>query len=225
MSGAHPDTSDDRTMLACKACRASIVSRSSVITEDGFRGYHGKAALVTDAPNTSPAAPSIMLMDTGAHTIAELACASCAAYLGWRVLRAHELSEKWKEGRCILELALLAPLPLRPLPTPVPRPSSAPSATTPAPPPASSPTQHSLPSPVDTPEPLPLPVPSPPPPPLPPLTQERESAQRARIANAMPVLGHRRTATDPHALRGRPHGPRSITPSLRRADRTLSVVS
>ncbi|KZT64776.1 hypothetical protein DAEQUDRAFT_656357, partial [Daedalea quercina L-15889] len=72
-----------------------------------FRGYKGKAALYASTLNTSLSPPSILLMDTGAHTVQEAACALCGAYLGWKIVRAHEPSEKWKEGRFLLELALL----------------------------------------------------------------------------------------------------------------------
>jgi hypothetical protein len=37
----------------------------------------------------------------------EIFCASCSTYLGWRIIRAHEQSEKWKEGTCLLELESL----------------------------------------------------------------------------------------------------------------------
>ncbi|TFY51481.1 hypothetical protein EVJ58_g10541 [Rhodofomes roseus] len=67
--------------------------------QTGFRGYKGKAVLYASTLNTVLAAPSILLMDTGAHTIQEAACAPCGTYLGWKIVRAHEASEKWKEGR------------------------------------------------------------------------------------------------------------------------------
>jgi hypothetical protein len=34
----------------------------------------------------------------------EIICSSCSTYLGWKIIRAHEQSEKWKEGNCLLEL-------------------------------------------------------------------------------------------------------------------------
>lgn len=37
----------------------------------------------------------------------EISCSVCSQYLGWKIVRAHERSEKWKEGNSLLELANL----------------------------------------------------------------------------------------------------------------------
>lgn len=34
----------------------------------------------------------------------EITCLTCSSYLGWKIVRAHEESERWKEGNCLLEL-------------------------------------------------------------------------------------------------------------------------
>ena len=70
-------------------------------------------------------------MDTGAHVIQELACSECDAELGWLVVRACEVPEKWKEGNYILELEALASVPSR-SPTPVSPPRRIPSGGSPA---------------------------------------------------------------------------------------------
>ncbi|EPQ57755.1 hypothetical protein GLOTRDRAFT_21127, partial [Gloeophyllum trabeum ATCC 11539] len=72
-----------------------------------FNGFAGKAALFGFTSHVTLSAPTTRLMYTGAHTIQELSCARCCAYLGWKILRAHEWSEKWKEGRFLLELEAL----------------------------------------------------------------------------------------------------------------------
>ena len=43
-------------------------------------------------------------MATGAHTMQEITCGICCDYLGWKIVRAHEKSESWKDGNCLLEL-------------------------------------------------------------------------------------------------------------------------
>ena len=196
-------------------------------------------------------------MDTGAHTVQECACARCGAYLGWRVARAHEPSEQWKERRFLLELTLLAesspapspasspelladaediPTPVRLTPpTPVSEPptpvSSVPTAS------ASSSTPHA------TLRPLPLPVKLEEPAPLRPLPRPRSRPSSSdgptpatSLAERLAQKGHRRSATDTPSggagvaggvmgmgVRGRPLGPRSLTPTL--GARTLSVYS
>lgn len=61
--------------------------------------------------------PSVQLMTTGAHTLSEVCCGSCGAYVGWKIVRAHEESERWKEGKFLLELEHLdaQPDPVAPL--------------------------------------------------------------------------------------------------------------
>lgn len=44
---------------------------------------------------------------TGMHTVADLFCAGCGVPVGWQYLEAFEESQKYKEGRVILELAKL----------------------------------------------------------------------------------------------------------------------
>lgn len=168
-------------------------------------------------------------MDTGAHTVQECTCARCGAYLGWRVARAHEASEKWKEGRFLLELALLVESSPDPddVPTPVrlhpATPISEPTTPVTSVPPASI-SSGSL-------RPLPLPVRLEDPAPLRPLPLPRSRTSSAEepiltLEDRLQNKGHRRSATDTPsggAPRGRPLGPRSLTPTL--AGRTLSAYS
>ncbi|CAA6655142.1 unnamed protein product [Spirodela intermedia] len=43
------------------------------------------------------------LMTTGMHTVADIFCIGCGSLLGWKYVAAHEKSQKYKEGRFILE--------------------------------------------------------------------------------------------------------------------------
>ncbi|KAG5648463.1 hypothetical protein DXG03_003074 [Asterophora parasitica] len=69
-----------------------------------FKGFSGKASLFTETYNVKLSHPGVQLMATGAHTMQEITCSSCSSYLGWKILRAHYKSEKWKEGNHLLEL-------------------------------------------------------------------------------------------------------------------------
>jgi hypothetical protein len=46
-------------------------------------------------------------MATGVHTLQELACMTCYARLGWKILNAKDSTERWKENKYLLELELL----------------------------------------------------------------------------------------------------------------------
>ena len=43
------------------------------------------------------------MLTTGLHTVCDVSCASCDVSLGWRYVRAHEPTQKYKEGKFILE--------------------------------------------------------------------------------------------------------------------------
>ncbi|KAH9830126.1 uncharacterized protein C8Q71DRAFT_717313 [Rhodofomes roseus] len=134
MQGPHRGGRVDHRSGASHRSPSLLQPAPTASAQTGFRGYKGKAVLYASTLNTVLAAPSILLMDTGAHTIQEAACAPCGTYLGWKIVRAHEASEKWKEGRFLLELALLeeaavdeadSPTPVRLHPaTPVSEPST-----------------------------------------------------------------------------------------------------
>ncbi|KAI0073233.1 yippee-domain-containing protein [Panus rudis PR-1116 ss-1] len=90
--------------LACRTCKSRIASKKAILSWS-FRGWNGRAALFRSAFELQP--PILQLMDTGAHTVQEVSCKTCGTKLGWKIVRAYEWPEKWKEGNIILELSLL----------------------------------------------------------------------------------------------------------------------
>ncbi|EEB95592.1 hypothetical protein MPER_05412, partial [Moniliophthora perniciosa FA553] len=79
-------------------------SRKALFSFLWKQGFSGKASLFTEMNNVRLSPPKVRLMATGAHTMQEINCAKCAGYLGWKINRAHERSETWKEGNYLLEL-------------------------------------------------------------------------------------------------------------------------
>ncbi|KAJ3803032.1 hypothetical protein GGU11DRAFT_695456 [Lentinula aff. detonsa] len=97
--------------LACKECMTVITSISLLLPLEAippesraFRGFSGKASLFTEIRNVVVSVPRVRLMATGAHTMQELTCTKCSAYLGWKITKAFEQSERWKEGHYLMEL-------------------------------------------------------------------------------------------------------------------------
>ncbi|CAN0909734.1 Protein yippee-like [Linum grandiflorum] len=43
------------------------------------------------------------LMMTGKHTVADIFCVGCGSIVGWKYETAHEKSQKYKEGKSVLE--------------------------------------------------------------------------------------------------------------------------
>ncbi|KIY73042.1 hypothetical protein CYLTODRAFT_334782, partial [Cylindrobasidium torrendii FP15055 ss-10] len=100
-------------LLNCKECRSEITCMAHLLplskipqNSRAFRGFNGKASLFTDAyvNHLNLSSPAVHLMSSGAHTMQELSCKSCRTYVGWYIVRAHNSSEKWKEGCYLLEL-------------------------------------------------------------------------------------------------------------------------
>lgn len=46
-------------------------------------------------------------MTTGRHVVRDISCRQCKEIVGWKYDKAHEAAEKYKEGKFILEEALL----------------------------------------------------------------------------------------------------------------------
>lgn len=46
-------------------------------------------------------------MTTGRHTVRDISCRQCKEVVGWKYDKAYESTEKYKEGKFILEQELL----------------------------------------------------------------------------------------------------------------------
>ncbi len=75
--------------------------------QQNFRGQHGKAYLFNNVVNIEAGEPSERSMTTGRHIVRDIACKQCKETVGWKYDKAYESSEKYKEGKFILEAELL----------------------------------------------------------------------------------------------------------------------
>lgn len=80
----------------------------SAHTTQNFRGQHGKAYLFDSVVNITESDPSERNMTTGRHIVRDIHCRQCKETVGWKYDKAYEPSEKYKEGKFILEEALLS---------------------------------------------------------------------------------------------------------------------
>jgi len=55
--------------------------------------------------NIKTGAKEDRLLITGLHTVADISCISCNTVLGWKYEQAFEESQKYKEGKFIIEKA------------------------------------------------------------------------------------------------------------------------
>lgn len=91
-------------IYSCIHCRAHLANHDELISKS-FQGSHGRAYLFNSVVNVAcgPAEERVLL--TGLHAVADIHCASCKTTLGWKYEHAFESSQKYKEGKFIIELA------------------------------------------------------------------------------------------------------------------------
>lgn len=112
-------------VYGCRECKThlatheDILSRVEWLPPDGlqlptdfaltqnFRGQHGKAFLFDNVVNIASSEASERSMTTGRHIVRDIMCKQCKATVGWKYDKAFETSEKYKEGKYILEAELL----------------------------------------------------------------------------------------------------------------------
>uniref|UniRef100_A0A8D2ATI4 Protein yippee-like n=1 Tax=Sciurus vulgaris TaxID=55149 RepID=A0A8D2ATI4_SCIVU len=70
-----------------------------------LQGSQGRAYLFNSVVNVGcgPAEERVLL--TGLHAVADIYCENCKTTLGWKYEHAFESSQKYKEGKYIIELA------------------------------------------------------------------------------------------------------------------------
>ena len=76
-------------------------------TKQHFRGQHGKAYLFHSVVNVTQAEATERSMTTGRHIVRDINCRQCKETVGWKYDKAFEQTEKYKEGKYILEAELL----------------------------------------------------------------------------------------------------------------------
>ncbi|KAL8948879.1 MAG: hypothetical protein Q9222_004967 [Ikaeria aurantiellina] len=93
-------------IFGCKNCKTHLASHDSIISRN-FRGQHGKAFLFNTVVNTTQSEAVERNMTTGRHQVRDVICKQCKETVGWKYDKAYEASEKYKEGKFILEAELL----------------------------------------------------------------------------------------------------------------------
>ncbi|ESR58034.1 protein yippee-like [Citrus sinensis] len=87
---------------SCYRCR-NLVSCHEDIVSKGFQASSGRAFLFSHAANIVEGPKEDQHLLTGLHTVADVYCADCGELLGWTYKRAFEESQKYKEGKIVLE--------------------------------------------------------------------------------------------------------------------------
>ena len=64
---------------------------------------HGRAYLFNNVINVSQGPKEERILITGLHTVCDIYCNVCHSVLGWKYEQAFEESQKYKEGKYIVE--------------------------------------------------------------------------------------------------------------------------
>ncbi|KAJ1659274.1 hypothetical protein IWQ61_001624 [Dispira simplex] len=93
---------DSDRVYTCNTCHAHLASYGDVISR-GFHGRQGPAYLFDKVVNVSYGRKEPRSLMTGLHTVVDIHCGICQVNVGWKYIKAYEHSQKYKEGRFVLE--------------------------------------------------------------------------------------------------------------------------
>ncbi|GAA99472.1 uncharacterized protein L969DRAFT_402115 [Mixia osmundae IAM 14324] len=91
-------------IFSCARCSAHLALKDELVSKS-FSGRDGPAYLLRSTTNTVTGKKEEKMLLTGLHSIADLRCKGCNISLGWVYIKAYEASQRYKEGKVILEKA------------------------------------------------------------------------------------------------------------------------
>ncbi|XP_035210079.1 protein yippee-like 5 [Stegodyphus dumicola] len=93
-------------LFLCASCDTVLTNRSELISTR-FTGATGRAFLFNRVVNLVYSEVQDRVMLTGRHMVRDVSCKCCDTKLGWVYEFATEENQRYKEGRVILERALV----------------------------------------------------------------------------------------------------------------------
>ncbi|KAF9785773.1 yippee zinc-binding/DNA-binding /Mis18, centromere assembly-domain-containing protein [Thelephora terrestris] len=91
-----------RQVFVCAQCAAVIALQDELISK-AFSGRDGRGYLMQSATNIKLANKEERALLTGVHTVADVHCLGCNDRIGWYYFKASNHSQKYKEGKYMLE--------------------------------------------------------------------------------------------------------------------------
>lgn len=93
---------DGPQVYTCAQCRTHMTSHDDIISKS-FHGRHGRAYLFDQCVNVTIGPSEDRRLITGMHTVSDISCKRCKTLVGWTYQKAFESSQKYKEGKYIIE--------------------------------------------------------------------------------------------------------------------------
>jgi hypothetical protein len=94
-------------LYSCANCDTVLTNKNECYSTR-FTGATGRAFLFTNVVNIFPGEITLREMLTGKHYVRDVYCKKCSVKLGWMYEFAIESEQRYKEGRVILERALIS---------------------------------------------------------------------------------------------------------------------
>ncbi|GAA5879312.1 hypothetical protein JCM8547_000660 [Rhodosporidiobolus lusitaniae] len=88
--------------LRCSSCALELALQDELVSRS-FQGTSGPALLFRSAVNVKEGKKIEKQLISGKHTIAAVFCKGCGSELGWKYYVSPDSSQKFKEGKWILE--------------------------------------------------------------------------------------------------------------------------
>ncbi|CAN6299633.1 unnamed protein product [Urochloa humidicola] len=93
-------------VFQCRRCRLDAASTGDLLSKE-FNGRNGRGYLFHGVVNITLGPNEVREFTTGCHTVNDIYCICCQEIIGWRYEKAYEESQKYKEGKFILERTLM----------------------------------------------------------------------------------------------------------------------
>ncbi|KAF9241840.1 yippee zinc-binding/DNA-binding /Mis18, centromere assembly-domain-containing protein [Melanogaster broomeanus] len=109
MVDSSPDTETkvistfhDHPRFICATCSAVLALQDELISKS-FSGREGRGFLMNSAVNVKLGKEENRPLLTGVHTVADVFCVGCNDRVGWYYHKAADHTQKYKEGKYLLE--------------------------------------------------------------------------------------------------------------------------
>eukprot|EP01084_Bolivina_argentea_P201143 343869_1 len=93
---------DESDVFSCAKCHTHLASKDMIMSR-AFQGRSGRCYLFETCVNCKLGNEEERMLITGRHVVCDVSCSICNTVLGWHYKKAYEPSQKYKEGRFILE--------------------------------------------------------------------------------------------------------------------------
>ncbi|KAK2461335.1 hypothetical protein APHAL10511_006862 [Amanita phalloides] len=95
-------TYEGHPVFSCSKC-AAVISLQDELISKAFSGRDGRGYLMHSATNVRLGRREDRPLLTGVHSVADVFCLGCNDRLGWFYHKAADSSQKYKEGKYLLE--------------------------------------------------------------------------------------------------------------------------